>query len=65
MAAKAQQLWQQGLAKRLQHEAHANRQFTDTAKFELRCLVCQAGLFGEKGAQEHAKATGHVNFSEY
>ncbi|KAJ1633242.1 hypothetical protein T492DRAFT_982232 [Pavlovales sp. CCMP2436] len=53
------------LAKRLQQEAHANRQFTDTAKFDLRCLVCQAGLVGEKGAQEHAKATGHVNFSEY
>jgi ubiquitin thioesterase OTU1 len=53
------------LAQKLQAEAHAARQFTDTAKFTLRCLVCQAGLVGEKGAQEHAKATGHVNFSEY
>mmetsp|Transcript_10680 Transcript_10680/g.27754 ORF Transcript_10680/g.27754 Transcript_10680/m.27754 type:complete len:325 (+) Transcript_10680:70-1044(+) len=53
------------LAKQLQAEAHRQRQFTDTAKFSLRCLVCQAGLVGERGAQEHAKATGHMNFSEY
>lgn len=53
------------LARRLQAEAHSARAFTDTARFTLRCLVCQAGLVGEKGAQEHAKATGHINFSEY
>lgn len=53
------------LAKELQAEAHRQRQFTDTAKFTLRCLVCQAGLVGERGAQEHAKSTGHTNFSEY
>lgn len=53
------------LARALQAEAHAARAFTDTAKFTLRCLVCSAGLVGEKGAQEHAKATGHINFSEY
>ena len=23
------------------------------------------GLVGEAGAQEHAKATGHINFAEY
>ena len=45
--------------------AHAARKFTDTAKFDLRCLVCQCGLVGEKGAMEHAKKTGHTNFSEY
>ncbi|KAG8470132.1 hypothetical protein KFE25_008553 [Diacronema lutheri] len=53
------------LARRLQAEAHGARQFTDTAKFTLRCLVCQAGIVGERGAQEHAKATGHTNFAEF
>ena len=46
-------------------QARANRQFTDTARFTLRCGVCQCGLKGEKEALEHAKATGHQNFSEY
>ncbi len=41
------------------------KQFTDTHNFTLRCAVCQKGLRGEKEAQEHAKATGHVNFQEY
>lgn len=45
--------------------SHAARQFTDTANFTLRCGVCQLGLKGEKEAVEHAKATGHSNFSEY
>jgi hypothetical protein len=26
---------------------------------------CQVGIKGEKGALEHAKATGHQNFAEY
>ena len=30
-----------------------------------RCGVCQIGVKGEKEAVEHAKATGHQNFSEY
>lgn len=46
-------------------KAHSARQFTDTANFSLRCLVCQQGLKGEKEAVEHAKATGHQNFGEY
>ncbi|KAL4448875.1 hypothetical protein ABPG77_007592 [Micractinium sp. CCAP 211/92] len=45
--------------------AHKARAFTDTANFTLRCGVCQVGLKGEKEAVEHAKATGHTNFSEY
>lgn len=32
--------------------------YTDTATFDLRCGVCGAGLKGEKGAREHAMATG-------
>lgn len=39
--------------------------FTDTANFDLRCQDCGTGLKGEKGAQAHAKQTGHVNFGEY
>jgi hypothetical protein len=53
------------LGRRLAQDAHAARAFTDTAKFTLRCLDCQTGLVGERGAQEHAKSTGHINFSEY
>ena len=49
----------------LVEEAHRARKFTDTSGFTLRCLVCQAGLVGEAGALEHAKKTGHANFSEY
>ena len=30
-----------------------------------RCGVCQIGVKGQKEAVEHAKATGHQNFSEY
>ena len=46
-------------------QAHNARQFTDVANFTLRCGACQKGLKGEKEALEHAKATGHSNFSEY
>jgi hypothetical protein len=52
-------------AARLTAGCHAARQFTDTAKFTLRCGVCALGLVGEKEAVEHAKATGHQNFAEY
>jgi len=46
-------------------EAKSARQFTDTTNFSLRCLVCQKGLTGETGAQQHAKETGHINFGEF
>eukprot|EP00887_Chlorella_sp_A99_P007280 scaffold2.g7280.t1 len=46
-------------------QAHAARQFTDTANFTLRCGVCKQGLRGEKEAVAHARATGHQQFTEY
>eukprot|EP01062_Namystynia_karyoxenos_P065778 TRINITY_DN596_c1_g1_i2.p1 TRINITY_DN596_c1_g1~~TRINITY_DN596_c1_g1_i2.p1 ORF type:complete len:367 (+),score=81.49 TRINITY_DN596_c1_g1_i2:72-1103(+) len=46
-------------------KAHEKRQFTDTANFTLRCLVCQQGVRGEKEAVVHAKETGHQSFGEY
>jgi hypothetical protein len=49
----------------LAHAARAARAFTDTTRFTLRCLVCQAGLVGEAGARDHARATGHSNFAEF
>ena len=52
-------------AKALCAEQHRARQFTDTSNFTLRCLVCQEGLVGQKGAQEHAEKTGHTNFAEF
>lgn len=49
----------------LTDEANKARQFTDTASFTLRCGTCKIGVKGEKDALEHAKTTGHANFSEY
>jgi hypothetical protein len=45
--------------------ANKRHEFTNTADFDLRCLVCQQGLKGEEAARKHAKDTGHVNFGEY
>lgn len=53
------------LALNLVKEQQRKRSFTNTANFTLRCGVCQIGVIGEKGAMEHAQATGHVNFQEY
>ncbi|KAL0050495.1 hypothetical protein WJX82_000792 [Trebouxia sp. C0006] len=49
----------------LTDEANKARQFTNTASFTLRCGTCKIGVKGEKEALEHAKTTGHANFSEY
>ncbi|MCJ1367343.1 ubiquitin-specific protease otu1 [Acarospora aff. strigata] len=38
--------------------------FTDTAAFSVRCNVCGGQFAGEKGATEHAKQSGHYDFSE-
>eukprot|EP00928_Gymnodinium_smaydae_P036323 TRINITY_DN2540_c0_g1_i1.p2 TRINITY_DN2540_c0_g1~~TRINITY_DN2540_c0_g1_i1.p2 ORF type:complete len:209 (-),score=51.93 TRINITY_DN2540_c0_g1_i1:47-673(-) len=52
-------------ARAVAEEAKRTRNFTDTANFTLRCLVCQKGLVGQADAVEHAKSTGHTNFAEY
>lgn len=52
-------------ARKLVKQQHDARQFTDTASFTLRCLVCQKGLVGEAEALAHAKETAHTNFAEY
>ena len=46
-------------------QAFTQNQYTDTASFALRCQICQIGVVGENEALEHAKSTGHANFSEY
>ena len=38
--------------------------FTDTAAFSVRCNICKKNFTGEKGATEHATATGHFDFGE-
>lgn len=48
----------------LADDARRKRQFTDVNRFDLRCMVCQTGLVGEKEARQHAKVTGHTNFGE-
>ena len=46
-------------------QAHTQKEYTDTGSFALRCQICQIGVVGETEALEHAKSTGHANFSEY
>lgn len=46
-------------------EERSKGQFTNTAKFKLKCAQCGAGLKGEAEAQSHAASTGHVQFTEY
>ncbi|CAO3574678.1 unnamed protein product [Mortierella alpina] len=43
----------------------AAHKYTDLARFTLRCSICQAGLRGEKDAQQHAQQTMHTSFEEY
>jgi ubiquitin thioesterase OTU1 len=45
-------------------EAKAAHNYTDTAGFTLKCLVCGFRMKGETEAQKHAKTTSHTNFSE-
>ncbi|KAF6779488.1 hypothetical protein AHF37_00787 [Paragonimus kellicotti] len=45
-------------------EARAAWNFTDTATFSLFCRECHMPLVGQKAAQQHAKETGHAEFSE-
>uniref|UniRef100_A0A061QXM6 Ubiquitin thioesterase OTU n=2 Tax=Tetraselmis sp. GSL018 TaxID=582737 RepID=A0A061QXM6_9CHLO len=52
-------------AEQLVRRCYEAKQFTDTAHFTLRCGVCNIGVRGETEAREHAKSTGHTNFSEY
>uniref|UniRef100_A0A7S2TGW4 Ubiquitin thioesterase OTU n=1 Tax=Lotharella oceanica TaxID=641309 RepID=A0A7S2TGW4_9EUKA len=57
----------EALAKAIEiaREARAKKQFVDVATFTLKCADCDTGLKGAKEAQEHAKATGHRNFTQY
>jgi ubiquitin thioesterase OTU1 len=45
--------------------AHAQRQYTDTTSFTLRCGACGAGIKGQAEAMAHARATGHASFQEF
>ncbi|MCJ1459414.1 ubiquitin-specific protease otu1 [Mycoblastus sanguinarius] len=38
--------------------------YTDTAGFSVKCNVCGKVTVGERGATDHAKATGHYDFGE-
>ncbi|XP_070558327.1 ubiquitin thioesterase OTU1-like [Ptychodera flava] len=48
----------------LAEEERRQKQYTDLARFRLRCLDCNTGLTGEAEAQYHASKTGHKNFEE-
>ena len=48
--------------KAIAQELKEKKQFTNLSGFDLRCMVCDTGLIGQRGAQEHAKSTGHTNF---
>jgi len=51
----------QTLAARLR----AQKKYTNTATFLLKCETCGKGLRGEKEARTHAGETGHAEFGEY
>ena len=50
---------------KLAGKVREKKKFTNTATFDLKCEICGAGLVGEKGAREHATATGPTSFGEY
>lgn len=52
-------------AKEKAQKEHNEHKYTDTQAFSLICVDCGKLLKGEKEALEHAKATGHTNFTEY
>jgi ubiquitin thioesterase OTU1 len=54
--------WEQ--SKAIASHLKRRTQFVDLAGFDLKCLDCGVGLRGQKGAQEHAKGTGHTNFGQ-
>ncbi|KAF2096362.1 OTU-like cysteine protease [Rhizodiscina lignyota] len=51
-------------ARELCAKLQASHYYTDTAGFDLKCNICGWMGKGEKGATEHAKQTGHMNFGE-
>ncbi len=61
----AEDIEMEKMSKELAARLKEQRQFTNTSTFTLRCMVCSEGLTGETEAQDHAKRTGHQNFSEY
>mmetsp|Transcript_13456 Transcript_13456/g.29175 ORF Transcript_13456/g.29175 Transcript_13456/m.29175 type:complete len:319 (+) Transcript_13456:41-997(+) len=50
--------------KKFAAQFRASGEYTDTARFKLRCGDCSARLTGETEAIQHAKQTGHANFRE-
>ena len=52
--------------KKLALDLKDKRQYVNinSQKFEIQCLVCSQLLKGQKEAVEHAKTTGHQNFSQ-
>ena len=46
------------------NELRKRNQFVDMSGCDIQCLICFAGLKGQKEAQAHAKATGHQNFGQ-
>ena len=44
-------------------ELRQKKQYVNLVGCDLQCLICRVGLKGQAGATEHAKQTGHQNFS--
>lgn len=51
-------------AQEIATEARQSYQFTDVTNFSIKCLICQRMFTGETEAQQHARASGHINFGE-
>lgn len=48
----------------LAKELKQSKQYTDVARFTLKCLQCNQVLTGQSEATAHAKASGHTQFDE-
>jgi ubiquitin thioesterase OTU1 len=51
--------------KKLAEGARKRHQYTDLARFTLKCSICYEALIGEGDARRHAKDTGHTDFVEF
>eukprot|EP00903_Cladosiphon_okamuranus_P018880 g17366.t1 len=54
----------ENMAKAVAADLKSRNQFTDMGNATLKCMVCLKLLAGERGALEHARATGHQNFGQ-
>lgn len=51
--------------KELSKKLKDQKKFINLEGCEIKCLICNIGLHGQKEAREHANITGHQNFDQF